>query len=105
MDDIGMIGFALGGLPQFEGNGGPGGGEERSSKLKELETAVNSFLESLGIEKLSEEKVAELLFYVTEKQIDRWTELLDFFFNEAAALLLEAMEALDGGEGGSDEQQ
>lgn len=85
--------FALGGLPEAMGSGGKGG--EPSLGASE---GLSKFFKQCGFENLGPERTAELIFYVVEHQTERWEELYDFFFNEAAALLLEAMEALDGGD-------
>lgn len=85
--------FALGGLPEAMGSGGKGG-EPRLGASEGL----SKFFELCGLERLGPERAAELIFYAAEHQTERWTALYDFFFTVAAALLLEAMEALDGGE-------
>lgn len=88
-----QFGFVLGGLSKDIGSGG-NGGEPRLGVSEDL----SKFFELCGFEKLGPERFAEMIFYAAEHQTERWAELYDFFFNEAAALLLEAMEALDGGE-------
>ena len=95
-----QFGFVLGGLSKDIGSGGRGC-EPRPG----MSEGLSKFLDQCGLEKLGPERAAELIFYAVEHQTERWAELYDFFFNEAAALLLEAMEALDGGEDGDDEQQ
>lgn len=91
-----QLGFVLGGLPKDIGSGGKVG--EPRPAAKKFEETLNGLLEQCGLDKLGPERAAKLIFYAAEHQIERWTELYDFFFNEAAALLLEAMEALDGRE-------
>ena len=97
-----QFGFVLGGSPEAMGAGGKG--SEPRPAAKKFEETLNRLLEQCGLDKLGPERAAELIFYAAEHQIVQWTELYDFFFNEAAALLLEAMEALDGREQEPDRQ-
>lgn len=80
--------------------------QDRRTKAEmeaELMESLNKVAGIWNMEKLDPQRMAAVMFYITEHCLDRLTELLAFFGEEFGAIVSEALEATDDKGGDSDE--